>query len=40
MSTPPPEPLAVQQRDEIGASVDAAVANASAELDVDEKALD
>ncbi len=30
----------VQQRDEIGASVDAALANASAELDVDEKALD
>ena len=30
----------VQQRDEIGASVDAAMANANAELDVDEKALD
>ena len=29
----------VQQRDEIGASVDAAMANASAELDVDEKSL-
>jgi predicted PurR-regulated permease PerM len=30
----------VQQRDEIGASVDAAMTNASAELDVDEKSLE
>jgi predicted PurR-regulated permease PerM len=30
----------VQQRDEIGASVDAALSNASVELDVDQKALD
>jgi putative heme transporter len=30
----------VQQRDEIGASVDAAMANASAELDVDEQSLE
>jgi predicted PurR-regulated permease PerM len=30
----------VQQRDEIGASVDAAMANAGSELDVDQKSLD